>query len=68
MQKAMHLAFAHKIPIILYPVGAGATTLRTSTIHQLIQGVSPTVIRGNASEIFSLVRGGETKGVDSVLN
>lgn len=67
MQKAMHLAFLRKIPIILDPVGAGATVFRTTTIRQLIQDISPIVIRGNASEIFSLVGAGKTKGVDSVL-
>ncbi|CAL7959150.1 Hydroxyethylthiazole kinase [Gammaproteobacteria bacterium] len=68
MRKAMQLAVLRKIPIILDPVGAGATRFRTKTVHQLIQQVSPTVIRGNASEIFSLIAVGSTKGVDSVLS
>jgi hydroxyethylthiazole kinase len=68
MCKAMYLASLRKIPIVLDPVGVGATKFRTNTAHQLIQHVSPTVIRGNASEIFSLVGACETKGVDSVLD
>ncbi|MEI8055707.1 MAG: hydroxyethylthiazole kinase [bacterium] len=68
MHKAMQLAALRKIPIILDPVGAGATKLRTKTALQLIQQVSPTVIRGNASEIASLLAVGSTKGVDSVFS
>jgi hydroxyethylthiazole kinase len=59
-------ARARRIPIILDPVGAGATRLRTETALRLVEEVRPTVIRGNASEILSLAQsGGATKGVDS---
>lgn len=55
-----------KIPIVLDPVGAGATTFRTETCHQLIRECHPTVIRGNASEIMALISSDiRTKGVDS---
>lgn len=40
-------------PIILDPVGSGATTLRTHAAKQIIQKTRPSVIRGNASK-FSL--------------
>jgi hydroxyethylthiazole kinase len=51
----------------LDPVGAGATTLRTDTANFLISEATPTVIRGNASEILSLSpEGGTTRGVDSI--
>jgi hydroxyethylthiazole kinase len=54
------------IPVILDPVGAGATSYRTATCHDLIDAVPPTVIRGNASEIMALVtEEAKTKGVDS---
>ena len=57
------------VPVILDPVGAGATRLRTDSAKRLIEGLSIDVIRGNASEILSLteekLRVG-TKGVDSV--
>ncbi len=54
------------IPVILDPVGAGATAYRTKTCHDLIDAVSLSIIRGNASEIMALVMGEtKTKGVDS---
>ncbi len=53
-------------PIILDPVGAGASRLRTQTARAIMQEVQPTVIRGNISEIKSLFQGrGTTKGVDA---
>lgn len=56
-------------PIVLDPVGAGASTLRTNTALQLLKDVKPTVIRGNSSEIKSLALGqGNTKGVDADLS
>ncbi|MDN5291585.1 MAG: hydroxyethylthiazole kinase [Anaerophaga sp.] len=54
------------IPVILDPVGAGATPFRTDTCHQLIKACKPTIIRGNASEIMALINSDvKTKGVDS---
>jgi hydroxyethylthiazole kinase len=69
MQKAGKRANALRVPVILDPVGAGATRLRTDSARELMKGVSIQVIRGNASEVLSLA--GEksatrTKGVDSV--
>ena len=69
MIKAGKRANALHVPIILDPVGAGATALRTDSAKRLIEEVSIQVIRGNASEILSLSRerpGSRTKGVDSV--
>ena len=55
------------IPIVLDPVGTGATRFRTQTALALIDEATPTVIRGNASEILALAgAAGATKGVDSV--
>jgi hydroxyethylthiazole kinase len=55
------------IPIIFDPVGSGATSYRTDTAKQLIKKIRPSVIRGNASEIRSLIRSDSgTKGVDSL--
>lgn len=42
------------IPVIVDPVGIGATLLRKNGIKQLFDEVSPTVIKGNASEIKTL--------------
>lgn len=53
------------IPVVLDPVGAGATALRTKTALQLLEEIHFTAIRGNASEIKVLATGsGSTRGVD----
>ena len=55
----------HK-PIILDPVGAGATPYRNEVLKELLAIASPTIIRGNASEIMALAGTNiQTKGVDS---
>ncbi len=55
------------IPIVFDPVGSGATRYRTDTAKQLIKEIHPSVIRGNASEIRSLIQSdSSTKGVDSL--
>ncbi len=69
MRKAGKRANALHVPVILDPVGAGATRLRTDSAKRLIEELSITVIRGNASEILSLAgekSASRTKGVDSV--
>lgn len=56
-----------KVPVILDPVGSGATRLRTESAKRLINELSVSVIRGNASEVLSLAQAGSrTKGVDSI--
>lgn len=53
-------------PVLLDPVGAGASKLRTDTAVNLIKEIKFTVIRGNISEIKTLALGsGTTKGVDA---
>ena len=53
-------------PVVLDPVGAGASTLRTETALGLLKEIRFTVIRGNISEIKTLALGsGTTKGVDA---
>ena len=59
---------AHRLgkPIVLDPVGAGATPYRTQTAWEIIRECQPTIIRGNASEIMALVNSDiKSKGVDS---
>ncbi|MBO4496370.1 MAG: hydroxyethylthiazole kinase [Clostridiales bacterium] len=52
--------------ILLDPVGAGASTLRTTTAQTIVEKIKPDVIRGNISEIKTLAKGsGTTKGVDA---
>ena len=66
MEKAMLKAGESNIPVVLDPVGAGATGYRTETVLKLLNAAAPQVIRGNASEILASA-GAEnsTKGVDS---
>ena len=53
-------------PVVLDPVGAGASTLRTATAHRLLEEIRFSVIRGNVSEIRTLASGtGSTRGVDA---
>lgn len=55
------------IPIVLDPVGAGATRLRTDSALRLLRELRITALRGNASEIGTLVGvAAETRGVDSI--
>ncbi len=60
-------AAACNIPIILDPVGSGATLLRTESAKKIIAEAGVTVVRGNSSEILSLTTTrSKTKGVDSI--
>ena len=54
-------------PVVLDPVGAGATTYRTSTAKQILDEVRVAVLRGNAGEIATLVGvEAEVRGVESI--
>ena len=54
-------------PIVLDPVGSGATAYRTQTARKILDQARVSVLRGNASEIMSLhVADSKTKGVDSL--
>jgi len=66
MHKAGKKATERKIPIVLDPVGSGATVYRTQTARALLEQNRITLVRGNASEILSLRRhDSQTKGVDT---
>jgi hydroxyethylthiazole kinase len=55
------------IPIVLDPVGAGATAYRTVTAHRILELVDVTVLRGNLGEIATLVGvQAEVRGVESM--
>ncbi|WJE15598.1 hydroxyethylthiazole kinase [Halobacillus sp. ACCC02827] len=55
------------IPVVLDPVGVGATKYRYEAFQRIVKEVQPTVIKGNAGELARLVDiEVETKGVDSV--
>jgi len=67
MIKAGKKASEKGTPIILDPVGAGATPLRTDSAKKIIEQMQISVIRGNASEILSLRHANSTtKGVDAL--
>ena len=66
MFKAGEAARRNARPIILDPVGAGATTFRTATARKLLGELRPAIVRGNASEIRALADDERsTRGVDS---
>jgi hydroxyethylthiazole kinase len=55
------------IPVVLDPVGAGATSYRTETARRILDEVDVTVLRGNAGEVATLVGvEAEVRGVESI--
>jgi hydroxyethylthiazole kinase len=55
------------VPIVLDPVGAGATTLRTETAKRIVGETEMAVVRGNAAEVATLAgRQAEIRGVESL--
>jgi len=66
MRQALEIASKRGIKTVLDPVGAGATSYRNKSIELLLATASPSVIRGNASEIMSVAGSAvQTRGVDS---
>ena len=54
-------------PVVVDPVGAGATRYRTETAKRLLDEVDVTVLRGNAGEVATLVGvDAEVRGVESI--
>jgi hydroxyethylthiazole kinase len=67
MLAAGRAASEHGTPVVLDPVGAGATSYRTDTARQILDGVDVTVVRGNAGEIATLAGvEAEVRGVESI--
>jgi hydroxyethylthiazole kinase len=67
MLKAGKRASELGIPIVLDPVGAGATKLRTESALRLIRELNVAIVRGNSGEIGALLGlEAEVKGVESV--
>lgn len=67
MVKAGRRANELNVPIILDPVGSGATSLRTRSAKRLMDEIDIRVVRGNASEVLSLADdNSKTKGVDAI--
>ena len=67
MLLAGRAAGARGVPVVLDPVGAGATRYRTDTAKRLLDELEIAVVRGNAGEIATLVGvEAEVRGVESV--
>ena len=65
MEQAVAAATDAGTPWVLDPVAAGALAWRTEIARKLLSD-SPTVLRGNASEVMALTGGAGGKGVDSI--
>ena len=60
-------ANAAGIPVVLDPVGAGATRYRTDTAKRILSEVDVAVLRGNQGEVATLVGvAAEVRGVESI--
>jgi hydroxyethylthiazole kinase len=60
-------ANAAGVPVVLDPVGAGATGFRTETAKRILSEVRVSVVRGNAGEVATLIgQQAEMRGVDSL--
>jgi hydroxyethylthiazole kinase len=55
------------VPVVLDPVGAGATRYRTDTAKRILDEVNVAVLRGNQGEVATLVGvEAEVRGVESI--
>jgi hydroxyethylthiazole kinase len=67
MLAAGKAANAAGVPVVLDPVGAGATRYRTDTARRLLEQVDVAVLRGNQGEVATLVGvEAEVRGVESM--
>lgn len=67
MLLAGRAANEHGIPVVLDPVGAGATRYRTETARAILGQVDVAVLRGNVGEVATLVGvDAEVRGVESI--
>ena len=69
MLLALQAARTRGVPVVLDPVGAGATPYRNAAIAELLRSGAPSVVRGNGSEVMSVAGlAAATKGVDSAAS
>ena len=69
MRIAGKIAERYNIPVLLDPVGAGASRLRTETALSFLKSFPVSVLKGNGGEMLALFgKGGGVKGVDSLIN
>jgi hydroxyethylthiazole kinase len=59
----------HGVPVLLDPVGAGATAMRTDSCLRILDEVDVSIIRGNAAEVMAIIgEEAEIRGVDSLTD
>jgi len=69
MGLALQAARRRGVPVVLDPVGAGATPYRNAAIGELLRLGAPSVVRGNGSEVMSVAGlAAATRGVDSAAS
>ena len=69
MRLALQAAPARRLPVVLDPVGPGATPYRNAAIAELLRSGAPSVVRGNGSEVMSVAGlAAATRGVDSAAS
>ncbi len=67
MVLAGRAANEHGVPVVLDPVGAGATAFRTASARRILEEVAVAVVRANAGEMAALVDvRAQMRGVESV--
>ncbi len=67
MLLAAKAANAAGVPVVLDPVGAGATRFRTETAKRILDEAEIAIVRGNAAELATLAgREAEIRGVESI--
>ncbi|MEH6528113.1 MAG: hydroxyethylthiazole kinase [Sneathiella sp.] len=67
MEIAVEYANRKRIPIVIDPVGAGASALRTNTTLSLLKQANGPIVKGNGGEILALANQQvQSKGVDSL--
>lgn len=66
MKLGLRKARGRGIPVVLDPVGAGATPYRNRALAELMEAGPPTIVRGNGSEVMSVAGlSAVTRGVES---
>jgi hydroxyethylthiazole kinase len=66
MRRASTISANTGIPIVIDPVGAGASAYRRRVVQELMDLAAPAVIRANPSEIMALAGTRTSHGVDSI--
>lgn len=66
MRLALRRAAGKKIPVVIDPVGAGSSNLRTRIAKSLLENAGNAILKGNATEVRALAgKAFEARGVES---